>query len=151
MVVKNTIKVNPDWDTLLIEDARVMFAEAVRETGVEMAQIAADISRQRSRPGGAARRTMKEITDLKVFQTPNGYEGGIVSPAWYAYFQNDGTLGRRKKPLRASTLERRANKSGRERQEKVKNHPGITPLGFFDAAVKHARKALKQKVESASI
>jgi hypothetical protein len=94
---------------------------------------------------------MKEITDLKVFQTPNGYEGGIVSPAWYAYFQNDGTLGRRKKPLRATTLERRARKSGRERQEKVKNHPGITPLGFFDAAVKHARKALKQKVESASI
>ena len=145
MQVKHTIKTEP-WAADLIEDAKPQIKESVRLASVEMAKTAAPIAFTRQRAG--THRKMHEITELVVFEFSTGYEGGITSPAWYAYFQNDGTLGSRKKPLRASTLQRRQSPSGQARLAKVQGRKGITPLKFFDEAVKVGRKNLKEQIEN---
>lgn len=147
MQVRFTVSVpSRRWDTEMIEDVKPLVKAAVEEASREAAKVAAPIAHQRQRAG--SHRKMGEITDLKTFLTETGYEGGIKSPAWYAYFQNDGTLGRRKKPLRQSTLDRRKSRSGQLRLAKVANNPGIKPLEFFDQAMKVGTTVLRDRLRS---
>lgn len=134
------------WDDQMAQDLSAATRQALFETTTEMAKAATHIARERQRPGN--HRKMQEITELTVFEWSDGWEGGIISPAWYAWFQNDGTLGSRKKKLKKATLERRSSRSGQARYAKVSGNKGITPLGFFDAAIKVARKDLKARIDA---
>jgi hypothetical protein len=138
------------WNEMLLHDIDAGIGEAVRGATLEMAKAATGIARRRQRPG--THRKMMEITELTVFPYrsgwESGWEGGIMSPAWYAWFQSDGTLGSRKKPVKQATLDRRSSPSGKARYAKVAGRKGITPLEFFDAATKVGRRELKARIEA---
>ena len=137
------------WEDKVWADIEVGLKDAMAVTTLERAKAATDIARKRSRPG--PHRKMMEITELTIFPYSEGWtsglEGGITSPAWYAWFQSDGTLASRKKPVKKATLERRSSLSGKARYAKVAGNKGITPLEFFDAAIKVGRAELKKQVK----
>jgi hypothetical protein len=149
-VIKFDVVRTIGWDEMLIHDVDTALGQAVRDATLQMAKAATDLARRRQRAG--SHRKMMEITEINTFPYSegwtSGWEGGIKSPAWYAWFQSDGTLAARKKPLKKATVDRRTSPSGLARYAKVHGRKGITPLGFFDAATKVGRLELKKRVEA---
>jgi hypothetical protein len=149
-VIKVDVISRIGWDREMNEDLDALVKEAVRLATLDMAIAAVELARPRAR--GGHHRHMREITEMVVFPFAegwsSGFEGGIVSPTWYAWFQSSGTLGARVKPVKQATLDRRSSPSGRARFAKVAGRRGITPLLFFEEASKAGRTSLKSRVDA---
>lgn len=85
---------------------------------------------------------MDDIEPVGVVGTPDGWEGGFRSAAFYSGFQSRGTLGSRSRAVRKSTEQRRASRSGQARYAKVSGHHGISPLRHEEKGLAAARKRL---------
>ena len=68
--------------------------------------------------------------------TVDGWEASFVSPVGYAWMQNYGTLGNRRKPLKEAPRTNRTREPG----------TGIEPLGFLDAGRSAGLRALKREL-----
>lgn len=84
---------------------------------------------------------MDDIRAVDVRGTPDGWEGGFRSDAFYSGFQSRGTVASRKR-VKASTLRRRSSPSGQARFSKVAGSRGITPLRHEEKGLAAAKKHL---------
>lgn len=69
-------------------------------------------------------------------KTYDGYEAAFLSPVFYAWMQNYGTLGNRRKPLKQSPRTNRTREPG----------TGVEPLRFLDAGRRAGRKAMLEHI-----
>lgn len=106
--------------------------EALREAAEEGARVARGLASQR--PGETGK--MQQITVSDVRGTISGWQVEVVSHAWWAWFQEFGTLGNRKRRLKQAprTSSTRAAPSREP-------GTGITPLRFLGAGATAARRA----------
>jgi hypothetical protein len=140
-VISASIDVGRDWGRELAAQINADVRDAVVASAEEGAQLAASIASSRSKTGH-----MAAIEQLPVRGTPDGWAGGFRSPAYYAHFQSAGTLGSRRRKLKASTLRRRESASGAARFAKVSGGAGITPLKFLEAGAAVAKSRLRERV-----
>lgn len=114
---------------------------AVEAAAREGAAAASAVASQRSKSG-----RMAAIRPDNAIGTPDGWRASFVSPVHYAWYQNYGTLGSRRKKLKASTLARRSTPSGQARLARVQGSAGIEPLRFLEAGRRAGRKALLETI-----
>jgi hypothetical protein len=136
-VIGAKVDVRSGWGEELAREVNMRvrgMVEAASETGADEAAAAA----------GARRRTgrMANIDKVPVVGTPDGWEGGFRSKAWYSGFQSRGTLGSRKRSVKSSTARRRQSLSGQARFAKVAGSRGISPLGHEETGLRAAKKHL---------
>jgi hypothetical protein len=103
--------------------ARRAVGEAAKVGGAKAASIAA----QRSKSG-----TMARIAVSSPTGSVNGWESAFLSPIYYAWFQNWGTLGNRTRPLKQPGRSTRSRAPG----------TGIKPLYFLDSGKREGRRAM---------
>lgn len=107
--------------------ARDAVAAAAREGG----QVAAQIASQRSKSGQMANIRVSSATG-----SPDGWESAFLSPVFYAWFQNYGTLGNRRKALKQGPRSDRTREPG----------TGVEPLGFLDAGRRAGVRAMRDMI-----
>lgn len=125
------------------------FARRVNAQVRDAMEDAAEVGAREAARAAAGRRrtgTMVKMEVLPVVGTPTGWQSGFSSKAWYAHFQSSGTLGSRRRSVKASTQRRRESASGQARTAKLGASPGITPLHFFEKGRTAARKYLKERL-----
>jgi hypothetical protein len=105
---------------------------AVRAAAVEGAQAASAVAAQRSKSGA-----MANIRVSSVSGSPDGWESAFVSPVFYAWFQNYGTLGNRRKALKQAPRTNRTRAPG----------TGVQPLKFLDAGRRAGLAAMRLKIQ----
>ena len=110
-------------------------AQGARE-GVEVgarvgAQVASAVAAERSKSG-----TMANVQAGNATRTVDGWVASFVSRAYYAGFQNWGTLGKRRKALKQAPRTNRTRAPG----------TGITPLGFVQAGRGAGRRAMLARI-----
>lgn len=127
---------------VLSRKVELLAQEAVQAAAVEGAKAAEQAAGQRTRTG-----RMGRMTVVPAHGTPQGYAAGFASGAWYASFQNDGTRSRRTRSVKDATVRRRSSPSGQARQQRAGQHPGISPLRFFEAGQRAGRAALRRELE----
>ena len=112
--------------------------EAVAVALREAAEVGAQVSRQVAgqRPGATG--DMQNITVSEPRGTPLGWEIEVTSHAAWAWFQEFGTLGNRKRKLKRNP--RSSTSSGRQSPSRAAG-TGITPLHFLSAGRTAARRA----------
>lgn len=115
--------------------------EALNAAAREGAQVASAIAARRSDTG-----TMATMHVVAATGDIDGYTSGFRSAAWYAVFQNFGTLVSRRRRVSAATLRRRSSGSGQARLAKNAGASGITPLRFFDAGRREGRRRLLAEI-----
>ena len=101
--------------------------DAVAIAAREGANVAGQIAAERSKTG-----QMASMRVSSPSRTPDGWTASFTSPVPYAWHQNYGTLGNRRKPLKQSP------RTGRTRQPGT----GIEPLRFLDAGRSAGRRAM---------
>jgi len=114
------------------------FPRLARDTGFEIAEAimaASALGAQAARDVASPRRRTGEMGNIEVL--PIGYDrkglvGGFRSPAPWAWFQDEGTLGNRTKPLKQPGRRRRA----------APPDSGIEPLKFMEAGRTIGRRQL---------
>jgi hypothetical protein len=79
---------------------------------------------------------MSDIAATPVFGTADGWAVGIRSPAFWAWFQSEGTLSNFRRKLKQPGRRRRAAPPG----------SGITALHFFGRGRAIARKSLLREL-----
>lgn len=132
-----SVNVAGGWGDAFARRVNADVRDAVTAASREGAETAAAIAQRRRRTG-----RMAEIEVLGTVGTPTGWEGGFRSPAFYAPFHDEGTLGSRRRRLKASTLRRRQSGSGQARQAKLAGSAGIPPLRFLAEGRRVARRRL---------
>lgn len=100
---------------------------AVEVAAREGAAAAASVASSRSKSG-----RMAAITPDNAIRTADGWAASFVSPVHYAWFQNFGTLGSRRRRLKQAPRTNRTREPG----------TGIEPLGFLEAGRRVGRRAL---------
>jgi hypothetical protein len=70
-----------------------------------------------------------------------GFRASFVSPAAHAWWQNDGTLGSRSKPLKRAESGTRTHAPG----------TGVTPLRFLDVGRAAGLKAMLARARDGSL
>jgi hypothetical protein len=117
----------------ITERVRVLARDAAEEGAKAGARAAAEIAAQRSVSGQmAAIRAEPAIPAER-----SGWVAFIVSPTYYAWFQNFGTLGNRARSLKRAPTTKRTRQPG----------TGIKPLRFLDAGRRVARKAALERLK----
>lgn len=111
---------------------------------VAASKVGADVAAQ----AVTRRRTgrMAHIEPVATRGTPDGWEGGFKSEAFYSGFQSRGTLASRKRALKASTKRRRESASGQARLANLGGSGGIRPLGHEEKGLAAAKKDLIQRI-----
>lgn len=104
---------------------------AVTAAANEGARAATSVARQRLKTG-----RMSAIIVTPVRGSVDGWEASFVSPVVYAWFQNYGTLGNRRKRLKQSPRTSRTREPG----------TGIEPLRFLDVGKAAGRAAMKRVI-----
>lgn len=91
------------------------------------AAVASSIAAQRSKTGAMAR-----IVPTPVTPTGDGWQASFASRVFYAWFQEEGTLGNRRKPLKQAPRTDRTRAPG----------TGVEPLRFMRAGRAAGRRAM---------
>lgn len=107
----------------VVDVARESVGIGAREGG----RAAAAVASQRSKSG-----RMADIRISSPSKTYDGFEASFISPVHYAWFQNYGTLGNRRKALKQSPRAKRTREPG----------TGVKPLKFLDTGRRVGRKAM---------
>ena len=107
--------------------------EAVFVGAREGATVAASVASTRSKSGAMANMRVSSAS-----RTPDGWEASFTSPVHYAWFQNYGTLGNRRKPLKQNP------RTGRTRDPGT----GVEPLRFLDAGRAAGRRAMLEHIRN---
>jgi len=107
--------------------ARRAVGEAAKVGGAKAASIAA----QRGKGG-----SMAGIRVSSPIGTADGWEAAFLSPVYYAWFQNWGTLGNRERPLKQPGRSTRTREPG----------TGIKPLYFLDQGKREGRRAMVKMI-----
>lgn len=117
---------------------------AVRAALHEAATVGAGVSRRvaQQRPGPTGE--MQNITVSEVRGTAHGWEVEVTSHAPWAWFQEFGTLGNRKRKLKQPS---RSTEPSGHRPPGRGTGSGITPLRFLSAGASAARKAFLPLLE----
>lgn len=139
-MIQAKVDVGKTWGP---EFARRVNAQ-VRDALADASKVGADVASQASQ---SRRRTgrMAEIEAVPVRPTVSGWEAGFDSKAFYARFQSEGTLGSRRKRVKASTTRRRQSASGQARLARLGGSGGVAPLGFLEKGRAAARKYLIER------
>lgn len=90
-------------------------------------EICASVASQRSKSGH-----MADIRIGSPSSTGTGYEASFISPTFYSWMQNYGTLGNRKKPLKQAPRTHRTRAPG----------TGVTPLRHLDIGRRGGRNSM---------
>jgi hypothetical protein len=128
--VRSRVDVTTDFDRIGRE-VNAHAKRAVQAAAVEGAQAARAVASQRSKTG-----RMAAIRVEPVRGTVDGWESSFVSSTYYAWMQNYGTLGSRRKKLKQAPRTNRTRAPG----------TGIAPLGFLDAGRRAGIRALKREL-----
>lgn len=99
----------------------------VQAAAEEGARVAGELASQREKTG-----RMAAMRVLPARGALDGWEASFESPVFYAWFQNDGTLGNRDRALKQPPRTNRDREPG----------TGVKPLHFLDAGRRAGRKAL---------
>lgn len=113
-------------------DVNQLAREAVTAGAHAGAQAAHAVASQRQVTG-----RMASIRTEPVHGSDNGWTASFVSPVYYAWFQNYGTLGNRRKALKGSPRTNRTRDPG----------TGVEPLHFLEAGRRAGRKAILARVK----
>lgn len=131
------VDVRAGWGADIAREINEQVRHAVADASQHGAKVAAAGASRRRRTG-----RMADIQPVDVIGTPDGWEGGFRSPAFYAPFQSFGTLGSRRRKLKASTIRRRQSGSGQARLARTGGSGGITPLRFLEQGRTEGRRRL---------
>lgn len=104
-----------------------MAQEAVTEGADAGSRVASQVASQRSRTGD-----MAAIKVEPVRGSDTGWVASFSSPVYYAWFQDLGTLGSRRRALKRNASTKRTRAPG----------TGIKPLGFLEAGRRAGRQAM---------
>lgn len=104
---------------------------AVHEGAQVGAAVAAGVASQRVKTG-----TMANIQAGSPSRTVDGWIASFVSRAWYGMFQDRGTLGSRRRPLKQAPRTNRTREPG----------TGIEPLEFARAGRSAGRRAMLDRI-----
>lgn len=125
-LLKTRVDVTSHFDRLT-RDLDDLARQAVTVAAREGAQVASRVASQRSKSG-----RMAGMHVSSAQRTPDGWRASFISPVAYAWFQNFGTLGNRRKRLK------QAPRTERTRAPDT----GIAPLRFLDAGRSAGRRAM---------
>jgi hypothetical protein len=129
-LVKSRVDVTTSFDRITA-DVNAAAKRAVEMAAREGAHVAAQVASSRSKSG-----RMAAIQVEPARGTVDGWEASFVSPVLYAWMQNYGTLGNRKKALKRPPRTKRTRAPG----------TGIEPLGFLDAGRRAGVAALRREI-----
>lgn len=115
------------------DDVRRLARDAADEGAKVGGAAAAAIAAQRSETGAMAAIRIEPA----VPRESTGWVAAFVSPVYYAWFQNFGTLGSRKRALKRQPTGNRTRDPG----------TGIKPLHFLEAGRRAGRKAMIARLE----
>lgn len=135
------VDVRLDWGAEIAREINLEVRDAVADASDVGAEVASAASLSRRRTGRMAR-----IEAVPVVGTPDGWEGGFKSEAFYSGFQSRGTLGSRRRKLKASTLRRRESAAGQARLAKLGGSGGVSPLGHEEKGLAAAKRALVDRL-----
>lgn len=125
-LLKTRVNVTNDFP-LITRQISALARDATAEAAREGATAAAGVASQRSRTG--------RMAGMRVHPpegTPDGWQAGFTSPVHYAWFQNYGTLGSRRRKLKEPPRGNRTREPG----------TGVEPLRFLDAGRTVGRRVL---------
>ncbi len=111
----------------ITREVSALAKRAVHAAALEGAAHASQIASARSKSG-----TMAGMRVSSPSGSADGWEAAFLSPVYYAWFQNYGTLGNRRKALKQAARGDRTREPG----------TGVEPLGFLDAGHAHGRKVM---------
>lgn len=131
------VDVRTGWGAEFAREVNQQVAHAVADASRAGADVAAQEASKRRRSG-----KMDDISAVEVIGTPEGWEGGFRSAAFYSGMQSRGTHGSRTRSVKKSTERRRASRSGQARYAKVAGSRGISPLRHEEKGLAAARKRL---------
>lgn len=136
------VNVVSGWGDDFARDVNAQVRDAVADASRVAAATAATVASARRRSG-----KMANVRPVEVRGTPDGWEGGFRSDAalnqgFYSGFQSRGTLGARRRKLKASTVARRSSPSGQARLAKLGGSGGIRPLGHEEKGLAAGKKHL---------
>jgi hypothetical protein len=107
---------------------------ALADAAQQAAQVARAAAAPRSRTG-----KMGNIRVAPPRRNAKGWDAAIISPVFYAWMQEHGTLGNRRRKLKRPSARRRAAPPG----------SGVRPLRFLTKGRAAGRKALLSALERA--
>lgn len=125
-LVRTSVDVNMNF-ARVTQAVNQQARRAVTVAAAEGARAAASKASSRSKSGRMASMRV-EPTRRSV----DGWVGSFVSPVYYAWFQNYGTLGSRRKQLKQPPRTNRTRAPG----------TGVEPLGFLEEGKRVGRRAL---------
>src|SRR5678815_144758 len=126
MVVKAKVDVTNEFPRIT-RGVSDIARDSVRIAAREGARAASSVASTRSKTG-----RMAEMRVSSVDGTPDGWAASFTSPVFYAWFQEYGTLGNRRKALKRAPSGDRTREPG----------TGIEPLGFLAAGRRAGRAAM---------
>lgn len=129
-LIKTSIEATSDFPRITRE-INELAKQAVAAGAQAGAQVASAIAAQRSDTGAMAGMRVSSADG-----TPDGWRASFVSPVFYAWFQNYGTLGNRRKRLKQAPRTDRTRAPG----------TGIKPLRFLDAGRAAGRRAMLEHI-----
>lgn len=125
-LLTSRVDVTDNFDRLA-RDLEDVARRAVEAGAREGGAVAAGVAGQRRKSGRTA-----AITAGNATRTPTGWIASFISPTYWAWLQNYGTLGNRRKRLKQSPRTNRTREPG----------TGIEPLRFLDAGRRAGRAAM---------
>lgn len=105
--------------------------QAVKIGAEQGATVASGIASTRSKTG-----RMAAIRPTPVRNTGEGWVATFASRVFYAWFQEEGTLGNRRKPLKRPPSDKRSHAAG----------TGVMPLRFMHAGRNAGRRAMLEHI-----
>jgi hypothetical protein len=130
-LLRATVNVTDDFRQVTVV-VNELARHAVEAAAREGAAAAAAVASARSKTG-----RMASITPDNAIGTADGWAASFVSPTHYAWFQNYGTLGNRRKRLKQPPRGSRTREQG----------TGIEPLGFLEAGRRAGRRAMLRTIK----
>ena len=128
-----------------VEELRRRVDLAARESVEAGARAGANaaraVARKRVRSGQMAAIVAVEAEVIRQASKGRGYRASFVSPAGHAWYQNDGTLGSRSKPLKRAASSARAHGPG----------TGVKALRFLDIGRAAGFKAMLGRARNGSL
>jgi hypothetical protein len=129
-LVKSRVDVTMNFDRIT-RDVNAHAKRAVTVAAAEGGRVAASVASQRSKTG-----RMAAIRIESTQGSVDGWRASFVSPVPYAWFQNYGTLGNRRKRLKQAPRTDRTRAPG----------TGIEPLGFLEAGRRAGVAAMRREL-----
>ncbi len=130
--IRSTVQVTNNFPDFK-RDISALAERAVAVAAVEGAKVASEVASERSKTGAMANMRVSSAD-----RTYDGYAASFVSPVFYAWMQNWGTLGNRRKALKGSPRTNRTREPG----------TGVKPLRFLNAGYAAGRNAMLAVIEA---